>query len=54
MSRDQILSTVKSLARSQGLYGRLLEAINEDPRILDNLAEHNFKDEVDFVMFFEC
>ena len=54
MSKDQIFSTVKSLARSQGLYCRLLEAINENPRILDNLAEYNFKDEIDLIMFFEC
>jgi hypothetical protein len=49
---------IRNLAKSQGLYGRLLEEIEElDVADLENLIhfleEKNFKDEVDFVLFYE-
>lgn len=53
MNKEQILNTIKSLARSQGFYGRLLENINEDETILDELVEQNFADSLDLVLFLE-
>lgn len=54
MNKEQILNTIKSLARSQGFYGRLLEDINEDETILDELVEQNFADSLDLVLYLEC
>ncbi len=52
MNKNQILNTIKSLARSQGFYGRMLNNITDEG--LDYLEEQNFKDPVDLVMFIEC
>ena len=52
MTREEILENVKMLARSQGYYGRLLRAI-EDETILDTLEEQNFNDVVDMVLYLE-
>ena len=54
MNREQILSTIKSLAMSQGFYGRLLCAINEDENIMDQLVAQNFKDSLDMILYLEC
>ena len=54
MKKEQILDVIKSLAKSQGFYGRLLEHINENPSYLDFLEKQNFKDSVDFVLYMEC
>ena len=51
--KEQILKWCKSLASSQGLYGRLLEELEEHPDKLEELAKNDFKDIVDFVMFIE-
>ena len=58
MNREQILSTFRSLAMSQGFYGRLLDriyAVDEDTRenFLAELEEQNFSDVVDLVMYIE-
>jgi hypothetical protein len=58
MNKEQILSTFRSLAMSQGFYGRLLAQINsadEETRdaFLSGLESHNFKDAVDLVMWIE-
>ena len=53
MTREEILENIKMLARSQGYYGRLLWAIEEDESILDRLEEQNFNDVVDMVLFLE-
>ena len=57
MKRQEILDTIKTLASSQGLYGRLYEQIttaeNKD-EILTTLEKENFKDALDLVFFFEC
>lgn len=54
--KEQILEWCKTLAKSQGFYGRLFEQF-EDSTNLDNLAniceKENIKDIVDFVMYFE-
>lgn len=53
MTKKEILETFKSLARSQGSYGRLLEQIKDNDEALTYLEEQNFKDSVDLVMFIE-
>ena len=54
MTKDEILNTIKSLAMSQGFYGRLLRDINDNPEILDRLEEQNFQKPLDLVLFLEC
>lgn len=59
MTRDDILDAIRTLARSQGFYGRLLDAIYEaddDARdeFLDTLEDQHFNDMLDLVMFLEC
>ena len=57
MKANEILETIKMLAKSQGFYGRLLNAIEtseEGENLLAELESENFKDPVDLVMFFEC
>lgn len=58
MNREQILDAFRSLARSQGFYGRLLEqidSVDEETReaFLSDLESRNFKDAVDLVMWIE-
>ena len=56
MTKTEIMEAIKSLAESQGLYGRLYEFITENGdggALLDYLAMQNFKDTVDMVMFIE-
>lgn len=57
MNREQILSTIKDLAMSQGLYGRMYEFLtsgtDEAEDALTILEEQNFGDAVDMVMFIE-
>ncbi len=58
MKFKEIMLLIRNLAKSQGMYGRLLEAIEElDAADLENLKhffeEKNFKDPVDFVLFYE-
>ena len=62
MKMNEILSVIRSLARSQGLYGRILEAIENlrdygDPEDYDDLVSaleaQNFTDPVDVVLYFE-
>ena len=53
MNREEILSAVRSLAMSQGSYGRLLEQLENNEELLDNLAEQNFGDVVDMVLYLE-
>lgn len=57
MNREQILSTIKGLAMSQGLYGRMYEFLtsgtDKAEEALTILEEQNFGDAVDMVMFIE-
>jgi hypothetical protein len=61
LKMDDILSGIKSLARSQGSYGRLYSSLmdikeNDSDRyddIVNELESQKFKDIVDFVMYFE-
>ena len=55
--KEQILEWCKTLAKSQGFYGRLLEKLENDSLRLNGLVEdcqvNQVKDVVDFVMFME-
>ena len=57
MKKEEILSAIRSLAASQGFYGRLLIALSSDEpdaiAYLEYLEEQNFKDTVDLIMFLE-
>ena len=58
MNKEQILATFRSLAMSQGFYGRLLEqiySVDEETRdaFLSDLESRNFNDAVDLVMWIE-
>ena len=57
MNREQILSNIKGLAKSQGLYGRMYEFLtsgtDEAENTLAALEGQHFGDVVDMVMFFE-
>lgn len=58
MKRDEILETIRSLAQSQGSYGRLLQDLENMPKelseaILTDLEAQNFKDAVDLIMYIE-
>ena len=52
------METIKSLASSQGLYGRLyrdLTELDEDEydEVMTKLESQNFEDGVDLIMFIE-
>lgn len=54
MNKEQILSAIKDLARSQGFYGRILSQIEADDSLLDELERQKFEDILDLIFFFEC
>lgn len=58
MNRNDILSSIRMLAQSQGFYGRLYDLLtngsDESKQILDTMESQNFKDTVDMVMWIEC
>ena len=58
MNREQILDAFRSLAMSQGFYGRLLEridSVDEETReaFLSDLESRNFGDVLDLIMWIE-
>lgn len=61
MKEEQILAVIKSLASSQGSYGRmysqLMDAKETNPNaykeFITNLEEQNLSDAVDLVMYLE-
>ena len=53
MNRVEIRQAIRQLAKSQGFYCRLLQAIDENPAILDELEAQNFKDSLDMVLYIE-
>ena len=61
MDIEQIMAAIRSLAESQGYYGRLynnMQAMQENfperwQEIVETLEAQNFKDTLDMVMFFE-
>lgn len=62
MKREEILGAIKTLASSQGFYGRLYnnlmelqtEDITKFNEVMEELESKNFKDVVDLVMYIEC
>lgn len=62
MKREQILAVIKMLAKSQGLYGRILRDLeeckanfpDEYEQTMQLLEEQNFKSELDLIYYFEC
>ena len=57
MSREEILSAIKNLARSQGSYGRMYQFLTsgseEAEDILQDLEDQCFTDTIDMVMYLE-
>lgn len=56
MKKEEILNLLKSLARSQGCWWRLLRDWQETGQLdyaLEKLEEMNFKDWLDLIMFLE-
>ena len=57
MKREQILETIRSLAMSQGLYGRLYNDLMSNPEYCEEamafLEAQNFKDPVDLILCIE-
>ncbi len=58
MNRYQIEDIIRSLAKSQGMYGRILTDIYSAPAdaqemFWDNMESRNFGDVLDVIMFFE-
>lgn len=58
MKREEIMEIIKTLASSQGFYGRLyrdLMALDEEEydEVMTELESQNFKDGADLVMFIE-
>ena len=62
MKIEEIKSTIKSLASSQGFYGRLLASMEtmeemfpkDYEEVVKELESQNFQDAVDLVIYFEC
>lgn len=61
MKREQILNTIKSLAQSQGFYGRLYMDLmyaqknhpDEYEEAMSELESKNFHDPVDLILYLE-
>lgn len=51
MKTAEIKATFEMLARSQGMYGRLLDNITDEGYAY--LESMNFKDELDLILFIE-
>ena len=58
MDRQEILSSIQSLSKSQGFYGRLYQFLtngnDEAEEYMNKLEEQKFNDVVDLVMYIEC
>lgn len=51
MDRVQIRALFENLAKSQGLYGRLLARMTDED--WEYLEQQNFRDELDVILFIE-
>ena len=58
MDREKILNAIRSLAASQGFYGRLYDSLTDGSEqadeFLNTMEKQNFGDVVDMVMWLEC
>lgn len=57
MKREQILNTIRSLAMSQGFYGRMYNDLMSDPDYCDEVMTffeaQNLKDPLDLILCIE-
>ena len=57
MDREKILNAIRSLAASQGFYGRLYDSLTDGSEqadeFLNTMEKQNFGDVVDMVMWLE-
>ena len=57
MNKEQILDAIRSLAASQGFYGRLYDTLTDgseqSDEFLATMEEQNFNDVFDMVMWLE-
>jgi hypothetical protein len=53
MTGSEILETFKNLGKSQGFYSFLYKTCVENPKVLEELENKNFKDTVDLIMYVE-
>ena len=53
MNKEEILSCVKSLANSQGFYGRLYPELSENEELLEHLEAQKFNHVVELILFLE-
>lgn len=57
MNRQEILEAIKTLAQSQGMYGRLYNVLTNGTQTSENILKEmegqNFGDVVDMVMWLE-
>lgn len=57
MDREKILDAIRSLAASQGFYGRLYDSLTDGSEqadeFLNTMEEQNFGDVVDMVIWLE-
>lgn len=59
MDRNAILDSIKTLAKSNGFYGRLLRSIEEADEedrdeFLSELESKNFTDTIDLILYLEA
>jgi len=54
LTKIEIQKAIETLTRSQGFYGRILKALDNNDELLDKLVDKGFKDVVDLVMYLEC
>lgn len=62
MKMNEILDLIRGLAQSQGMYGRLYAELmrlkEEEPETYEEVKKdweaRNFKEPLDFILFFEC
>lgn len=53
MTKEEIKNVINDLAKSQGSYCRLKQAIEEDESILDELVNMDIKDPIDLILILE-
>ena len=57
MNKEEILSAVRALGCSQGIYSRLYEKLTngseESKELMELMVKQNFKDSLDLVLWYE-
>lgn len=52
-NKEKYLGWIRELSYSQGMYGRLLRDLQENEEALDYLAQQDFKEPLDMVLWLE-